>query len=63
MVVTGKYNELLKEKAIKEASEIIISLKSGDIKEVYEKTQLSWRKEKSHFLGLIISKPKLNNLY
>lgn len=55
MELIGKYTETLKEKAIKEANEALIALKSGIKKKMFEKTQLSWRIKRKKFFGLLNS--------
>lgn len=63
MKIFGECNELLKIKATREANDIIETLKRGNIEEVYQKTQLSWRKEKKYLFGLIKTRPKINNVF
>lgn len=43
MELTGEYNEKLKNKAIKEASEIFTAMVKGDATELFAYTMLSWR--------------------
>lgn len=49
MKITGKYTETLKTKAINEAMEIITAMYKGDSKELWNKTQLSWRYNRKIF--------------
>lgn len=59
MKIAGNYNEQLKEKALKEALQILEAFAIGDKKKLFQHTQLSWRVKKKNLFFNKVKKPDI----
>jgi len=66
MQFSGKHNQVLREKALKEANQILTAMFVGNAKELFKHTQLSWRfiRKRIKFFNIEIKQPKkVNDLF
>lgn len=59
MKIAGDYDEQLKEKALKEALQILEAFAIGDKIKLFQHTQLSWRVRKKNILFNKVKKPDI----